>query len=132
MQENARHPDRTLPPCAGGPRRRQLVDPTREATKERASGRRLCHPALSHRRCSGFPVGGAASGARPARVQASSWPCRRRQTERGARVAASPALQVRAASREGITGPSPLIPGCCIAKNIGETEVYSLDPDVVK
>lgn len=41
-----------------------------------------CHPEPGHPRCSCFPVGGAAAGARPALVQASSRPCRQRQTER--------------------------------------------------
>ena len=64
----------------------------------------------ANRRCSGFPVGGAAASARSARVQASGWPSRLRQRERGSRAASSPALQVCAASREGATGPGALIP----------------------
>lgn len=127
MQENARYPGQKLPPCAGRPHRLQLTDPTSEATEERPAGRRLRLSGPGHQHCSGLPVGGAVTATTPAWIGLSLALAVRANSQRAAPAASLPAFQVLAANRERNTGPSPLlIPGSCTAKNIGETEVYSL------
>lgn len=94
-----------------------------------------CATDSGHHRCSRLPVGGAVTAATPARGQAFGWLCCQRQlnTEPEGQAASLPALKVLAASRKGNTGPSPLlIPSSCTAKNIGDTEVYSLVLNIVK